>query len=117
MYSKKRTTLKNSDIDLEAFVESGDLYNSKFLYLLRMLPSEGNYDIVLDSYRIDIIAKSIYNNSSMSEILLIYNGLNISELKPGVTVKAPYIKHVNYLISRLNAIKNPREFLKSLKEL
>ncbi len=117
MYSKKRTTLKSAEIDLEAFVEGLDLYNSKFLYLLRMLPSKGSYEVNLDKYRIDLITNELYTNTSMSEILLIYNGLTISELQPGVLLKCPYMEHVRYLISRLNSIENPREFLKNLKPL
>lgn len=114
MYNKKKAILKSSNLDLNTVIEGEDIYNSKFVYMLRKLPSRGKYEVNLAKHRIDLIATEIYGDPNMAEIILLYNGMTIDQLKPGVALESPYPSDVYALASQLTTIKSPREYTKKL---
>lgn len=116
MYNKEKNHLKSDTIEIDAFIERGDIFNSKFLYILKYLPSQGDYLVNLNRYRIDLISDDIYGDSSFSELILLYNGVTISQLEPGLILKSPKLSDVNNLISKLSIISNVKEYISSISE-
>lgn len=114
MFSKKQTIIDSEERDISQFLESGDLYNSKLLYILPKLPYVGEYTIDLNEHRIDLISRDIYDSDSLSEILLLYNGLTINDLTKGTSLKAPYLSDITSLFQNISSIDNPALFLKRL---
>lgn len=117
MYNKSKSYLKSENNDIESLIEGGDLYNSKFVYILKSLPSQGEYLVVLNKYRIDLISYDIYNSYDYGEIILIYNGITISELRPGVILRSPSIDDLNTLASKLSVISNVNEYIGKINEI
>ena len=115
MYNKERTILSDRELSLERYIEKGDIFNSKFLYMLPKLPSSGEYTIDLTEFRIDLISLDLYDSTDMSEILLFYNGLTISELSKGTIINVPYLGDVRNLLKRISSVVSPREYLKDLE--
>lgn len=116
MFSKQKQIVSSEDFDLEGFIQGTDVFNSKIIYMLPKLPSIGTYRIDLNEYRIDLISIDIYDTSELSEILLIYNGLTINQLKKGTEIKVPHIRDVRNLFRNIVSITNPVEYLKSAAE-
>lgn len=117
MFSKGQSYLKSANYEIDSFIEEGDIYNSKFLYILRHLPSQGDYLVVLNKYRIDLISKDIYGSDSYGEILLLYNGISINELSPGTIIQSPKIGVLNNLASKINVISNLKEYINKINSI
>jgi hypothetical protein len=115
MYNKDKTILSKKDIDIESYIEGTDVFNSKALYLIPKLPVSGRYTIDLTEYRIDLISLDLYKTSSMAQIILIYNGLTVSQLSKGVVLKVPYLADIRNLFKRISTITSPREYLKDIE--
>lgn len=114
MFDKNKTVLNFEELDIEPYINSTDIFNSKLLYIIPRLPDVGEYEIDLNEYRIDLISKDIYGTDLMSDILLLYNGLTISQLAKGIKVKAPYLSDVKNTLRNISLIDNPVEYLKTL---
>lgn len=114
MYSKSDKILSSSEFDLKSYIESTDIYNSKLYYILPKLPVNGTYRIDLNEYRIDLISTDIYDTPLLSEILLIYNGITIDQLKSGTDIRVPHIEDIRHLFRNINTITNAVEYIKTI---
>lgn len=115
MYNKDKTILSKEELNLDFYIEDQDIFNSKALYMIPKLPSSGEYTVDLSEYRIDLISLDLYETTSMSEILLLYNGLTIKDLSQGTVLKVPYLADVRNLLKRISSVVSPREYLKDLE--
>jgi hypothetical protein len=115
MYSKKKAIVKTGSLSLGNYIEGNDLFNSKFLYMFRKLPSMGLYSVNVKDYRLDTISMDLYGDHIYGEYILIYNGITIAELKPEMELRVFDEKDVATLITNLTSIDSPRDFLKNLK--
>lgn len=115
MFDKKKSIVKSSSLDLTNYVENTDLFNSKFLYMFRKLPSLGTYDVNSRDYRLDLISIDLYDDIKYGEFILLYNGITISDLKPNMELKVFDESQLEDLITKLTVIKSPRDYLKTIK--
>jgi hydrogenase maturation factor len=115
MYNKKKSIVKSSSLELDSYVEGTDLFNSKFIYMFRKLPSLGTYDVNSRDYRLDLIALDLYNDVKYGEYILLYNGITISDLKPNMELKVFNETQLEDLITKLTVINSPRDYLKTIK--
>lgn len=93
-------------VKLEEFYDTGycfpDYINSGFLHKVRQLEPVGTY-IIIDEKRPDLISWDIYNRVDLWWVILIYNGLTIEGLLPGVIVKYPSLTDLEVIIHNLTA--------------
>ena len=116
MFSKNNKVLSSEEFDLKPYLEGADIYNSKIFYMIPKLPSIAIYRVDMNEYRIDLISLDIFGTDSLAEVLLIYNGMTIDQLKSGVELKVPRIDDLRNLFRNINSISNPTEYLKKLTE-
>lgn len=115
MYTKDQVIIRPNAIELKTYMEGTDIFNSKFLYMFRKLPSRGTYKIENKDFRIDLISQDIFVENIYGELLLIYNGITINELKKGITLRTFDIVDLNTLVTKINNINSPTEFIKTIK--
>lgn len=119
MFSKKKKIINSKygkkSIELKNYVENGDIYNSKFLYILSKLPSIGTYKIPkIFEYRIDLISEDLYKSSYMTELLLLYNGITIDNLKVNTILRVPSESMILNLKTKISTITCPDLYIKNL---
>lgn len=114
MYDKKKSIVKVGVLELSNYIEGNDLYNSKFIYMFRKLNQHSTYKINTRDFRLDLIALATYGDVTMGELILLYNGLTISELKTDLELKLFKKEDLVNLIGKLTVILSPRDYLKTL---
>lgn len=115
MYNKDKVILSKLEFDLSSYIENGDIYNSKVLYMIPKLPSIGEYTVDLAAKRIDLISLDLYNTTEMSEIILLYNGVTIDQLTKGTVLRVPSLDDIRKLLRSVSSIDSPRDYLKNLE--
>jgi hypothetical protein len=85
-------------------IEGTDIYNSKFLYLLRRLPEEGSRLVGSHEFNLELLTEAIYNDAGYGRILLIYNGMTTLDLSRDAVVKYPRLSDISKLLQDLGVI-------------
>jgi hypothetical protein len=86
-----------------------DPANSRFLQRLKELPAIGQYTVVNDEGRPDLVSHAIYQDTQFWWILLAYNGLLKSDdLVPGFEVQYFSLTDLNQLYSALTRAQQTR---------
>lgn len=116
MYNKPKQSMASSPYAIPAFVNGDDVFNSKFIYMVRKLPSATEFTISTEVGRIDLICRNLNFPTSYSDILLIYNGLTTKELYRGTSLRVPSAMEVDKLISELNTVSSTERFLVNLRK-
>lgn len=93
----------SASMDIFDYIDSSDIFNSSYLYNIDNIKS---YDIVRDDLtrgRLDLVAKSEYDDYSYMSILGFYNRLNTSKKIDNNLTKVP--NRSDLLSARTAAIK------------
>lgn len=115
MYTKDQVIIRPNAIELKTYIEGTDIFNSKFIYMLRKIPKRSSYIIENKDFRIDLISFDIFTSNIYGELLLLYNGITINELSKGVSLNVFSLYDLNNLITKLNNINSPTEYIKTIK--
>lgn len=110
MFSKNKSIIKSRTLELSNVIEGTDIYNAKFIYMLRKLPEAGVEKVNVRYNRVDLLSKSIYGDSQYSDILLLYNGVTIDQLDPEFMLRFPLLDDVNSLLTKLTTLINHKQF-------
>lgn len=93
MFSKSKD-LKNSRQDFSNYVDGYDIYNSRIFDLLKEHDGERIlYEIHVNEFRPDLIAKDLYGSSVYLGFLYISAGLGLENYKKGAIISV-YPKYV-----------------------
>lgn len=114
MYSGNKELNRTSEFDFSPFIQGTDVFNSKFLYLLKKIPTE-SYFIVGDfGNRIDLISQEIYDRPDLGDLLLLYNGLGSRDLTPNTQLRVIKFSNIRILFNQMSLTTNTRSFIKQL---
>lgn len=86
MYTKKDRII-SSKTDLSNYIEGVDVYNSELLTKLQD-PSLNRdlYEITVFQYRPDLIAKDYYGSDKYVGLVMVQNGIGLSDYKKGTVL-------------------------------
>lgn len=115
MYNKNKSIIKVSTLEIGNFMEGTDIFNSKFIYLFRKLDVDRTYKVNIRDFRLDLLSESIFQRSNYGELILLFNGLTISELKSDLLINVFKLEDLVNLVSKLSTVISPRDYLKTLK--
>lgn len=83
--------------------------------MFRKLPIKDTYKINTRDFRLDLISLATYNDYSLGELILLYNGLTLADLKTDLNLNLFRKEDLINLIGKLTAVISPRDYLKTLK--
>lgn len=99
MYKPKNVSERYS---ISEYIEDNDIFNSALVSQIIELEPYKTYIINRYQYRIDLIAADIYGSPKYSQILLLYNGLQLSDLSIGTKLQYPKLSDIQDLIKDIS---------------
>lgn len=70
------------------YIENGyDVFNSKLLKYIPMLPTAHLYQVTKYPYRLDLISDELFGSLEYGEALMLYNNMSVRELSLGRVIR------------------------------
>lgn len=83
MFQRNKQFIRNDSLSASLFVESNDVQNSEFYYMLDNCPLRKTYQVTKYEHRLDLISLEIYDTVDYAWVLQYLNRVSLDEVIRG----------------------------------